>query len=141
VKEVGWIVFRLEGHQAVELGTIRRANALLAFIGDVVDIRGVRQERFQGGPEFLGPGDVGLRLFQSLPLCGHDDVVRPVAMAESGCVGGDALHGTVAVVLNDDDGMPRGCLGIVRVCEPLKLPGLLVLLPGVLSLSTLRSDR
>jgi len=50
-------------------------------------------------------------------------------------------YGTVAVVLNDDDGMPRGCLGIVRVCEPLKLPGLLVLLPGVLSLSTLRSDR
>src|SRR5215468_12252104 len=83
-KEVCRVVFVLQGSQSVVVRTVGSPREDLSFVGDVVDIGAGHKVRPHRFPIFPRPLDVFVRVGRVFPVRPDYEIVRVVAVRESG---------------------------------------------------------
>src|SRR5687768_10441907 len=102
-EQVGWIELRLQRGEALKLRTVRGLDSVDALVAaEIVHVGTLCRERAHNIEEPARPGDIALGVLLIRPRGGHQEVVRPGAMAKRRGRLRHAIPGAVAVVLEHD---------------------------------------
>src|SRR5690348_1066133 len=102
-EKVGWIELPLERGETRQLRPVCRPDSIRSFVAaQIIHVCALGEIGPEHIEKFARPGDVALRILRIGPGGGHDEIVRPRAMAESRGGFRHAIPGAVAVMLQHD---------------------------------------